>query len=103
MEGILATAAVNPRIPLAVIVLVTGPVPEASAAIGIGDKESGSSVEFMPPAEMPRTDVGRIITVVVEDVGNGLLSLRQRVLVSRHAVMRVSASQERSPERTAQG
>jgi hypothetical protein len=91
VERILSCAAVDPAIPLAVVVLVTGPGLEAAAAGRVGDEEGGAAVALVPAAEMPFAEVGGMVDILVEDVGDGLLSGGKRVLVAGDAVVRVAA------------
>ena len=48
MECVLVSASVNPTVPLAVVVVVAGPVLEAAALGRVGDEESRASVPLVP-------------------------------------------------------
>jgi len=102
MESVRARAAVHPTIPLAIVVFITSPRFKAAAPRGIGNKESRAAVSLMPPSEMPFAEVRRVIPVRIEHFGDRFLTLRQRVLVSWHAMMRVAAGEHRSAKRATQ-
>src|SRR5689334_17350400 len=51
---------------------------------------------------MPFTEISRIVTILVEYVSNRLLAGRQRILVPRHAFVRIAARQKRSAKRAAE-
>src|SRR5258708_7023062 len=103
MERVRAAAAMHPAIPLAVVVLVTAPRLESAAARGIGDEEGGAAIPLVEATEVPFAEIRGVVSVRIEDIGDGLLAFRQRVLVTGHAMVRVAAGEHGAAERAAQG
>ncbi len=103
MEGTVALPTVNPGIPLAIVVIIAHPGIEAAAPVGVSDKHRGPTIALLKAAQMPLAKVSGIKIVVIEDIRHGRHTLRQRVLVAGHALVRIPAGQQRPAEGTAQG
>jgi len=69
-----ARAAVDPAVPLAVVVFIAGPRLKSTAPRRVGDKERGAAIALMESAEVPFAEISRVVAVGVEHVGNGLLA-----------------------------
>jgi hypothetical protein len=63
MEGVGSGAAVDPAIPLAIVVFVAGPVLETAAPRRIGDEESRAAIAFVKASQMPFAEVRGAISV----------------------------------------
>jgi hypothetical protein len=87
---------------LGVVVLISAEGLEP-AAFGFRDDEvRGAAVSLVVAAKVPFAEPGGAVAMVVEDVGDGLLAVRNRVFVSRDAAMRIDAGDQRAPEGTAE-
>ncbi len=102
VECVFAFAAMDPAIPLAVVVLVPGPDVEAAAPLWRNDVECGAAVALVPAVDVPLAEVGGVIAGLLEGCGDRRLALRQRILVPRDAVLRPAPRQHGAAKRTAQ-
>ncbi len=103
MKGVPALAAVNPAVPLAVVVLVSDPGVEAAAALGRDDVHRCTAFAFVEPVDVPLAEVSGVIAGLLEGLGDGGLALRQRVFVARDAVVRPAAGEHGATEGAAEG
>ena len=76
MERVLADAAVDPRVPLAVVILVPGPGLEPAALVGVRNEHGATAVRFLPAEQVPFAEPGGLIPVLGESVRDRLLAVR---------------------------
>ncbi len=103
VERPLPRATVDPRIPLAVVVLVAGPRVEVATPLRRHDVHGAPPVTLVPAVEVPLAEVGGLVAGPFEDGGDGRLAGRQGIFVARHALMRVAAGQQRAAVGGAEG
>lgn len=101
LKSVLTLSPVNPAVPLAVVVLEPDPLVKAPAAVGRHNMHRGPAPAFLEPVQMPFAEIGCVVSVVLECVGDRLRTLWHRVLMTWHAVVRISAGQQRSSRGTA--
>ncbi len=87
MKGTVIFAAVNPAIPLAVVVFVTDPGFESAAPFWRPDVYRAAIVALVVTVEVPFAEVGGVEAVVVEDVGEGGHAGGHLVFVTGHALV----------------
>ena len=93
MKRVLPLATMHPAVVLRIVVLVPHPLIEPAPLLRIGNEVRRPALALMKPAQMPLPEIRRAVPGLFQRLRNRRLTLRQRILMPHHAMVRIPPRQ----------